>query len=77
LVNKKKVAGRWVTVKPAKEKAEKNPRELRCGACGKIVKVGRYICDEDKYTCGKCSKEAKKDEVNDKRTREKTSSAVQ
>jgi len=75
---KKKVAGRWVTihVKDPVEKAEKNPRELRCGACGNIVKVGRYICKEDEYTCGKCKKEDKNNAVNDKGTGEETSGAV-
>jgi len=52
--------------KKKKQKAEKIPREIRCGSCGKIVKVGRYVSPVD-YLCGKCLEVRQKDETNDKR----------
>lgn len=32
----------------------KKDRDLRCTACGKIVKVGRYQGGSPDYWCGKC-----------------------
>jgi len=35
-----------------------------------MVKVSRYITDDDNYTCGECKKqEAKQNEINDKGSR--------
>ena len=63
------------------KKAPKNSRDLRCTSCGKIVKVGYYICDDDDYTCGGCKDKAKKkeaeiNEANDKRASGETTGAV-
>ena len=59
------------------KQAEKNPRELCCGVCGKKVKVGWYICRDDNYTCDKCRKEAKKNAANDKGNSGETAGAIQ
>ena len=53
-----------------KKKAPRKPRDLECCECGKMVKVSRYITDDDNYTCGECkNQEAKQNEINDKGSR--------